>query len=164
MAHKSIKILICLAFAFSVAAYFSYTISAERERSAYFQDQEERRAKNDIVFSGPYCYPDKHPDFLLAISFLTASTVASIYFSRLPYLPAALSLAAFSMFPYWFYETKNAISQAENAQMEGLDSLIYHGGPFDVMVFVLLSIVAVWQTWTLLLFLVSPFRRKSSLP
>ncbi len=124
MAPKSIKILICLAFVFSAASFFSYTISAERERVAYFQDQEERRARNDIVFSGPYCYPDKHPNFLLSISFLTALTAVSIFFSRRPYLSAALSFAALSMFPYWFYDTKNAISQAENVHVEGLDFLI----------------------------------------
>lgn len=164
MRRKLLTFLSALAFAFSIAGFSFYTHEADAERTAYFQEQESARSRGETTFSGPYCYPDRHPQFLLGISLLTGLTALSLFLFKKPFVPSLLALAAFSMYPFWYWDTQRAIAINESSQLAGLDWIIYRGNEFDVVVFVLISIVAVWQLCLIPQVVMDAIQRSRPLP
>ena len=136
----------------------------QRERAEYFRDQDERMANGELTFSGPYCFPDRHPGFLLKITILTGLTFVSFLYFRNSLWPTLFSLGAFSLFPYWLLYTYYLLSLAESSNVAGLDSIIYRGSNFDVTVFVLVSIIIVSQILALSLAVIRKFKRDLPMP
>ncbi|MGB7208107.1 MAG: hypothetical protein WBD27_05550 [Pyrinomonadaceae bacterium] len=164
MERKILTVLSSLAFLCSIASYLTYTQKAEKEQEAYYIEQAEKIAGNEITLAGPYCFPDSHPDLLLSIVAITGVTFLSFCLFKRPFLLVLFSIASVSMFPYWFVETRSALSQTENFHTEGLNMIFYHAGLFDVVVLVLTSIVTFWQVSIVLRAIFKEFGRKKILP
>ncbi len=164
MQRKILIVLSFLPFLFAMAGYVAYTQKADSEREFFFREQEEKKATGGVVLAGPYCFPDRHPGFLFSIVAITGVTFVSFCLFKRPFIPAIFAIASVSLFPYWFVETRIALSQAENFHTDGLDMILYRAGAFDVVVFVLTLFVAFWQVSVVLRAIIRELGRKKILP
>ena len=139
-------VLAIAAVASSIASSATYNREEEAKLQAYYVEQEEIKARGEITFSGPYCVPDRHPQFLILLTTLliTGSFILVIAKNLLWSLPAFLS--ALLMFPYWLWDTRWAISMAENVAVEGLDLVLFRANAFDLFTLAFLSLVVVYQS------------------
>lgn len=164
MQRKILILIASLAFGFSLLSWSTYTVRESAKQEAFFRDQEKTRSEGGIIFSGPYCFPDKHPHFLLLNSlFLAINLVSAIIFRR-PGLSFAPVVLAFSIFPYWYYWTKNAVAINETVPLEQLDRIFYHANEFDVIVCALISAAMVLQGFILLNVLIRRIKGEPRLP
>lgn len=139
--------LTALALGFSVASSSAYKARDDAERAAYYQEQEETKANGGITFSGPYCYPDRHPGFLFGITVLIGGATFCLFWFKSPLWSMPASLLAFLMYPYWYWWTWRAISMVESVDsIKGLDLYLYKANGFDLVVFSLLSLVIFIQS------------------
>lgn len=164
MPRKLLLIVSFFAFAFSVASIFVDTNRETAKRNAYFQEQEEARATDGISFAGPYCFPDRHPQILFWISVLTGIALFGAWFSKKPFTPAMLSLATFSVFGYWYFDTQQGLAANESYVAEGFDSILYRANGYDVAVLTLLSVVIIWQLAVLSASAIGTLKRTPTLP
>lgn len=157
--HHFITVLAFLAFAFSIVSYSSYADRADLEREAYYAEQADDESQGKITFSGPYCFPDRHPDLLLAVIGLSGLSFGASIFLRHPAWIALFAAGAFAVFPYWYFETQRTIAMAESAEVAGLDSFLYRAGTVDIFVLILLSIVFISRLYGLLGYILDSYRR-----
>lgn len=162
--HKLLLVAAFAAFIFSIVGYVGYVTKAEYEREAYFRLQAEKEARNEIVFAGPYCYPDKHPGFLVSIVLLLGAAFFSLCFAKWYLLSSYLTVASFSRFVDWFFDTRKLLSVSERQPAEALDNIFYNAGEVDLTVCLLVSILLFWQISILLRMLIKTMQRKSVLP
>ncbi len=158
-----ITVLAFLALAFSIVSYFSYAHRASLELEAYYAEQADGESQNKITFSGPYCFPDRHPDLLLAIIGLSGLSFGAGVFLRHPAWPVLLAAGAFAVFPYWYFETQGTIAMATTAEVAGLDRFLYRAGTVDMFVLILLSIVFILRLYGLLSYALNSYRRPHGL-
>ncbi len=162
--HKIILILTVSAFMFSISAYVAYTVKEQRERDAFFQQQAENREKGLISFAGPYCFPDKHPQFfglnILFIGFL----LAGLYFTKNYFFSFPISLFLIGRFVYWYFDTQQSIKFNETASVQGLDSFFYKANYFDVAILIILTILCLWQFSIISRILIKKLFKKDILP
>ncbi len=149
---KSLRgILIAISFltlTASIASYVTYTIKADRERDAYYQQQDEALAKGEGLFSGPYCFPDRRPGFLFGIAALIAISLTLVLTTENASWSILPSTAALSVYAFLYWDTQRAISIAESSFLTGLDSYIYRATVFDVIVITLIlagHFVFIWS-------------------
>ena len=136
-----------IAFACSLASWVTYSAQENAKREAYYKEQEELKARGEMTFSGPYCYPDRHPRFLLLLSTFSVSGLLVLLIAKnvIWALPAFLS--GLLMFPYWVWTTRWALSMAENpGVVEGLDRVLYRANSFDLATATCLSLLVVYQS------------------
>ena len=69
--RKLLLIVGLATFLCSISAFVIYQAKANYERDEYYRKQKENEAQGKPVFAGPYCFPDRHPDFLLKIIFFS---------------------------------------------------------------------------------------------
>jgi hypothetical protein len=165
--EKKILILIAFAaFAFSIFSFVSYNIEAEIERTEYFRQQEENRIQNKIVFSGPYCYPDRHPQFLFTIILLVGLTFLSICLAKLYLFSFFFTIASISRFIYQFFETRDDFNYDQLGIFSGVNRIFYYADKFDpnLAVNFLLLVLLFWQISILLRMLIKTSQRKNVLP
>lgn len=156
------------AFIFSIVSYNVYTIKADNARAEYFRQQEEDKAQGKPVFSGPYCYPDRHPGFLISIVFLVGATFFSLLFAQKCWasflFTVFFTIVSLSRFIYWYFDTQKAMSYTENFVVEGVNRFFYNAGDFDLAVLLLVTTLFFWQISILLRMLVKSLQRNSELP
>lgn len=164
--HRILIFIAFAAFAFSIFSYVSYTVEAEIERSEYFRQQEENRIQNKPVFSGPYCYPDRHPQFLFTIILLVGVTFLSFCLAKLYLFSFFFTIASIFRFIYQFFETGNEFLYDQLGILSGINRIFYYAGEFnpDIAVIFLLSILLFWQISILLRMLIKIVLRKNVLP
>ncbi len=162
--HKLLLAVALAAFIFSIAGFLSYTIKADNERSEYYRIQEENKANNKISFSGPYCYPDKHPQLLFSILLLVGSTFLSLCVTKRYLLSSLFTVSSFTTFVYWFFDTRKKLSYAEADFVKGIDRIFYNAGDFDLTVLLLVSIILFWQISILLRMLIKTSQKENVLP
>ena len=136
-------IFLACAFVFSIAGTVDYVVRAEREAAEYSRQQEAASARGEMTFSGRYCQPDNHPQFLVFVSFLVGSSLVSLWRFRKLILSLTFSIAVLAMFGFWYSYTQQAISLAESVQIEGIDWYFYEAGKFDIAVLSLISLVCI---------------------
>lgn len=161
------RLLLALAFAaliFSISGYVSYTAKADFERSEYFRIQEEKMARNELVFSGPYCHPDRHPQLLFSIVFLSGATFLSVCFAKWYLFSSLFTVASLSRFGYWFFDTRKQLVYDELGIAKGINRVFYNVGDSDLATFLLFSILLFWQISILLRMLIKTSQRKNVLP
>jgi hypothetical protein len=162
--HKLLLVVSFAAFVFSIAGFLTYNIKADLAKSEYFREQEINEAENKPVLAGPYCFPDKHPQFLFSIILLAGSTFISLYFTQRYLLPFLFTIASLTMFGYWFFDTREALFYAESDFIKGVDRFFYNAGDFDLAVFFLSSILLFWQISILLRMLIKTTQKENGLP
>jgi hypothetical protein len=167
ISNKERKLLLIIAFAafiFSIAGSVIYSVKADIKRSEYYSEQEENKAQNKPIFSGPYCFPDKHPQLLRSIVLLAGVTFFSLCFAKRYLLSSLITTASLSVFVYWFIDTRKLLSDNESPVVKGLDRIFYRAGDIDLIVFLLVSILLFWQISILLRMLIKTLQRKTELP
>jgi len=116
ISKKERRLLLTVALAallFSFAGSIAYGIRDYNERKTYYRIQEEKLARNEPTFSGAYCFPDKHPQFLFKIIIILGLTFSSLCLIK-SYLPSfLLTVVSFSMYVYWFFDTKRLLASNE---------------------------------------------------
>ena len=162
--HKLLLAVACAALIFSISGYIAYTVKAEYDRSEYFRIQEENWLQNKPVFSGPYCHPDKHPGFLISIVLLLGATFFSLCFAKWYLLSTLLTIASFSRFVYWFFDTRKELIYDELGILTGINRIFYRAGDFDLAALFLLSILLFWQISILMRILIKSSPGKNVLP
>lgn len=162
--HKLLLIVALAALIFSIVGSASYVKKDSDERAEYYRIQAEKSANNEMTFSGPYCYPDKHPQFLFSIILLLGLTFCSLCFAKKYLLSSSLTFASVLMFVYWFSNTQKLLSNNESPTIKGLDRLFYKAGDFDIVVCSLVSILLFWQISILLRMLVKTTQKDEALP
>ena len=164
--HKLLLAIAFAAFAFSIFSFVSYNVEAEIKRSEYFRQQEENRIQNKPVFSGPYCYPDRHPQFLFSIVLLIGVTFLSFCFAKLYLFSFFFTIASISRFIYQFFETGNEFLYDQLGILSGINRIFHYAGEFDpnIAVIFLLLILLFWQISILLRMLIKTSQRKNVLP
>ena len=167
VSNKEHKLLLAIAFAafiFSIAGSIAYSIKADIKRAEYYKEQEEDKDQNKIVFSGPYCFPDRHPQLLLTIVLLVGTTFFSLCFAKIYLLSFLLTIASLTKFIYWFIDSRRQLFDDVSEFVKGVDRVFYNAGSFDVIVFILVSILFFWQISILLRMLIKTSLRKTDLP
>jgi Zn-dependent protease with chaperone function len=162
--HKLLLIVALAALIFSIAGSAAYAKKDSDERDEYDRIQAENIVNNEPVFSGAYCHPDKHPQFLFSIILLLGLTFCSLCFAKKYLLSSSLTFASVLMFVYWFINTQKLLSDNESPTIKGLDRLFYKAGDFDIVVCSLVSILLFWQISILLRMLVKTLQTKNELP
>lgn len=162
--HKIILIIAFAAFIFSIAGSISYSIKADNKCDAYFKEQEEDRKQGKPVFSGPYCFPDIHPELLTSIILLVSATFFALCFTKKYFLSFLLTIASLSRFLSWLFRSINQLFDDVSDFVKGVDRYFYNAGIFDLAVLFLLSILFLWQTSILLRMLIKTLQRKTELP
>ncbi len=161
MQRKILILFASLAFGFSLWSLVTYTTRETAKREAYFQEQEKAASEGSVVFSGPYCFPDRHPQFLMLCSLLLLINLISMIGLRRPALPFLFAISAFAVFPFWFYATRQAIAMNETVPPLAWDRILYRATEFDVFVFGLVTIIVTWQGALFLGWMVSVNKRES---
>jgi len=162
--HKLLLIVTLLAFIVSIAGSVAYTIKDENERQAFYREQEENKAQNNIVFAGPYCFPDRHPQVLFSIILLVGATFFSLLFTKRYLLSFLFTIASLTRFFYWFVDTRRQMFDEVSDFVKGADRFFYKAGLFDLAVLFLVSILLFWQISILLRMLMKTLQRKTELP
>ena len=136
-------ILTLIALGLSFVSYADLKVRERLETERSIAEEERARANGDLVFI------DFEPDFQrektlhvgisLLIGFLLISMLG---FKRLSWsLP--LSVIAILPFPYWYWRTQQDYAMTEGFPIEpGLNSYLYRGGTYDVLVFLVLLLIA----------------------
>ena len=168
ISNKEHRLFLAVAFAafiFSISGYISYTVKADFERSEYFRIQEEKMARNELVFSGPYCHPDRHPQFLFSIVLLSGAVFLSLCFAKLYLFSFFFTIVSISRFIYRFFETGNEFFYDQLGILSGINRIFHYAGEFDlnIVVLFLLSILLFWQFSILLRILVKTFQKNKKL-
>ena len=162
--HKLFLTLAVTAFMFSISGYIAYLDRDQKERDAYSRQQTENREKNEISFSGPYCFPDKHPQFLLLNIFLTVLLISTIYFTKTFLLSFPVTIISIGRFIYWYFDTQKLFNSNETAIVKGLDSLFYKANYFDILTLTAFTILCVWEFLILFRMLDKNILEKDILP
>ena len=164
--HRILIFIAFAAFAFSIFSFVSYNTEAEIKRSEYFRQQEENRIQNKPVFSGPYCYPDRHPQFLFTIILLVGLTFLSICLAKTYLFSFFFKVVSISRFIYQFFETRNDFDYDQLRILSGVNQIFHYAGKFDpnLAVNFLLLILLFWQISILLRMLIKTSQRKNVLP
>lgn len=129
------RILVTLSFlavGFSIAGYASYRISADIQQAEYYREMEENRRNGLPVFSGPYCYPDRHPTFLLVIVLFASATSFILVVLRNPIWATPTALLSFSVYPYWYLDTQASLAMSNLFEAKGFDKYFINAGVFDL--------------------------------
>ncbi len=153
-----------IAFIFSIAGFIAYNNKDSNEREAYYRIQDEKKAKNEPVFSGPYCFPDRHPQLLRSIVLFVGATFFSLCFAKRYLLSFLFTIASLTSFIYWFVDTRKELVYDELGVIKGVNRIFYKAGDFDLTVFFLVSILFFWQISILLRMLIKTLQRKNELP
>lgn len=161
------KLLLLLSFAaiiFSIISYDAYLIQDQKERDDYYQKQSENEAKGLGTFAGPYCFPDKHPQFLSLNILLAGLIFATLIFSRTFLFSYFFSGVLVSRFVYWFYDTQRAVSSNELFEPQGLNYFFINATIFDILTLSILSVLFFWQISILLRMLIKTSQKENILP
>ncbi|MGI9056144.1 MAG: hypothetical protein ACR2F2_10135 [Pyrinomonadaceae bacterium] len=161
---KVLLILTISAFVFSISGYVAYLEKDQKERDAYFQQQVENREKGLISFSGPYCFPDKHPQFLLLNVFLIGLLLTILCFTRIYFFSFSLLIILIGRFAYWYFDSQQLFKFNETAKVNGLDNFFYKANYFDVATFTILIVLCLWQLSILSRMLFKKLLKKDLLP
>lgn len=133
--EKVRRILITISlFAFfsSLGGCLTYNVREEIKRAEYFRQQAENRAKGGIYFSGPYCYPDRHPPVLTKIVLASALVVLLIVAFRNPLWATPAAILSFANYPLWYLRTQRDLELAESFQAVGLDLYFLNASVLDL--------------------------------
>ena len=150
-------LLTFLTLGLSIASSVEYNARDAAERAKYFQDQENSRARGEMTFSGPYCYPDRHPTRLISITMLIGIALGFLIHFEKPIWSIFPSIGALLIFPIWYLGTREALRLAETTSLSGLDLYFYKASGFDLAVGLLLSATVALQFIFLILSLQSRF-------
>lgn len=162
--RRLILMISSLVLFLSIASFLCYNVKAEYERSEYYRLQELDRAQGKPTFAGAYCFPDRHPQFLLQIVFVSGITVFLVCIS-IRYLLSFLSTSIlFALFINWFTKTPKEISYDYVENFRGLNKVFYNANIFDIAVFFLVLILLFWQFSVLLRILIKTPQRNLNLP
>lgn len=162
--HKLLLVVAFAALIFSIVGSAAYAKKDFDERQEYYRIQAEKIARNEPTFSGAYCFPDKHPQFLFKIILILGLTFSSLCLVK-SYLPSfLLTIVSFSMYVYWFFDTKRLLASNEWTNVQGLERIFYRAGNFDFAVFSLVSILLFWQISILLRMLIKTLQKERALP
>ncbi len=131
-----------LAFGLSAFSFVSYQVRSGMELAAYYQEQEERRAKGGMIFSGPYCYPDPHPRRLLLLAFLTGVTALAIAYGKGNILPASLLLITTYLHGLWYRYTQETLAMTELYVPKNYDSFFLNASILDLAAIGLTTVAA----------------------
>lgn len=126
-----------------MAGYISYNVGATEKRNAYFQEQEESRARGLPSFSGPYCYPDSHPQLLLKIIFFAGLTLLLLLVLKKPAVSIPSAIFTFGLFPYWFFDTQRTLSMASTYEAGGIDRYLLNASVIDIVTCILATLLTV---------------------
>lgn len=162
--HKLLISLALAVFVFSYAGYISYTVEADRKQADFYRQQEENRARGLPTFSGPYCYPDRHPLRLLIIVGLTLFTFVAVCVAKTYVFSFLLTIFALSRFVFWFTDTRRDIAYSNSDFFTGVDRFFYKAGIFDLLTLSLILALAFWQISIHLRILRKRVREKEMLP
>lgn len=143
MKRKTLLAIMALAFGLSVFSFVSHQVRSGMERAAYYQEQEERRAKDGMIFSGPYCYPDPHPKRLLLLAFLTGVTALAIAYGKGNILPATLLIVITYMHGRWYRDTQETLAMAELYVPRNYDSFFLNASILDLAAIGLTAVAAI---------------------
>ncbi len=167
VSKKTRKLLLIVGFAlftFSFISLCAYTIKDQVERDSDEQKQAENAAKGLPAFSGPYCFPDKHSQFLSLNILLAGLIFGTAFFSKTFLFSAFFSGMLFSRYVYWYYDTQKALSLNELYFPQGLNHFFYKATIFDLLTLSILSILFFWQISVLLRILIKTIQKEESLP
>jgi hypothetical protein len=162
--HKLFLIIGFALFVSSIFSPFAYSIKDQIERDAYEQEQNENAAKGLPSFAGPYCFPDKHPQFLSLNVLLAGLIFATLFFSKLFLFSTLFSGFLFTRYIYWFFDTQRLLDSLELSHFEGLDQFFYKSTIWDFITLSFLSILLFWQIWILLRMLIKTLQKENNLP
>lgn len=149
---------------FSFAGMIFYDAKDTYQRHKYFTEQEKARAEGKPSFSGPYCYPDYHPQRLLSVFTNSVFTLPLIFLSKRYLLSLASSLYLLSIYGEWFSFTRKLYEEGSWLQYFFLDSFFYNSSYLDFNAFFYLLILIFWQILILLRMIMSEFQSKISIP
>ncbi len=162
--RKLLLIFSLALFIFSFASLSAYTIKEEIERNAYFKKQAEDEAKGLGSFSGPYCFPDKHPQFLLLNLLLAGLIFVTLFSARIQIFSVFFSGYLISRFAFWFYDTQKMLSNNEFFEPQGLNNFFHKATNFDLLTLSTLSLLCFWQISILLRILIKTTQKEQNLP
>lgn len=143
MRRKTLLAIMALAFGLSVFSFVSYQVRSGMERAAYYQEQEERRAKGGMTISGPYCYPDPHPRRLLLLAFLTGVIALAIAYGKGNILPTTLLIITTYMHGRWYRDTQETLAMAELYVPKNFDSFFLNASIVDLAAIGLTAVAAI---------------------
>jgi hypothetical protein len=132
--EKVRRILITIslfAFLSSLGGCLTYNIREEIKRAEYFRQQEGNRAKGGISFSGPYCYPDRHPPVLTKIVLTSALVLFLIVAFRNPLWATPAAILSFANYPLWYLRIQRELELSELFQASGLDVYFLNASVLD---------------------------------
>src|SRR5687767_14178990 len=140
--------LALFAFGSSVVSSVAYNQRVNAEIAAYEIEQAENKANYGISFSGPYCYPDRHPRFLFFISAIIAIGGVLLIICKNAVWSFLAFIVAFTFFPLWYWTTQRSLGMAESVDwVVGIDKYLYKASVFDQFSLVLLlSIITIQST------------------
>lgn len=121
-----------VASASSLAGLIYFNVNEENKRQAYFQEQDEKRALGEPTFSGPYCYPNPHPQILTKIVLATLLTFCLLLFSRNPAWAFPSAIFSFGMFPYWYLQTQRDLELASLYEPVWFDRYLLDASVLDI--------------------------------
>ncbi len=125
---------------FSALSLVSYLIKADQARNDYYREQDEERG--GVTFYGPYCYPDRHPQFLLTVAAINFFMLAGLCFARTALLTVLLPIPSLAAFAYWFMSTQEMLAVNETKpELVTLDRYLYSASALDVGVLSLLLVI-----------------------
>lgn len=162
--RKLILIVAFAAFIFSIVGSIVYSVKADIKRTEYFREQEENRKQGKLSFSGPYCTPDRHPQFLSTIILVVGAMFFSICLTKKYILSFLLTITALSRFLSWLIYSRKQLFDDVSDFVHGIDRVFYNAGTFDLTVLLILSILFFWQISILLRMLIKTLQRKTELP
>ena len=137
-----------LAAGSSIAGLIYYNVNEAKKREAYFQEQEEKLAAGEVVFSGPYCYPDPHSPLLTKIVLNTAITFVLLFFLKNPAWSFPTALFSVSIYSYWYLQTQRDLSLNSLYQPVWFDSYLLNASVLDLLSgLASLSLVIVFIIW-----------------
>lgn len=162
--RKALLVVGFAMFIFATVGFIIYNITEHLERVEFYRQQDENRAQGKPSFSGPYCFPNKHPQKLLKIAAATGLTFFLLIFSKRFILSTVSTFIVLELFIAWYFSTQNEILYDESGNLQGIDRIFLEAGNFDLLVFSLSIILLFWQFSILLRVLIKSAQRKNVLP
>lgn len=154
--RRILIILSIMAVGFSIAGYASYRFNADLKQAEYYREMEEDREKGLPIFAGPYCYPDRHPTFLLLIVLFASANLFLLVVVRNSVWAIPTALLSFSVYPYWYMDTQASLAIASSFEAKGLNRYFVNAGFHDLASAVFTSVL----TLALLVSAAGFFRRR----
>jgi hypothetical protein len=163
--HRLLSYAAMTAFIFSVAGLFSNIIDAYNNVVKLDQHRLARKAYGEIPFFEPCDFTGGYPQYLIFLILLLGLNYLFIINAKKFLLASLTTLFSVLFFLKWFFDTRNELLALEGIpDIKGLDSFFYKAGNFDLIVFLLVSVLFFWQISILLRILIKTLQRKQALP